>query len=224
MTDQQDQREATDGVKPQVENASSVTLAVDLFAAWRRVIGAVARAFARMATIMRSAARTWIAQWRLVLQYHASAAEAWSRDATTRETAAALGVRGFVFGMTLAGITMAATRDLWLPGVITVVSEVLWAGMRFIIIALLMPRGAIGRSRLYVAYLAGLLPYAIGATWFLRLLALGLSALLTYRGLLGAGVAKDDAKVTLGWSFGGQAGIIAGGWLLRALLAAVVGA
>lgn len=99
--------------------------------------------------------------------------------------------------------------------------EVLWASMRFIIIALLMPRGVISRSRLSVAFLAGLLPYALGITWLLRLIALGASASLTHRGLVGAGVSRDDTRVVIGWAFGGQAAVLATGWLVRAVVALV---
>ncbi len=97
----------------------------------------------------------------------------------------------------------------------------LWAGARFIIIAMLMPRGAITRTRLSIVFLSGLLPYAFGATWLLRMVALGGSALLTRRGLLGAGVSARDVRVTVGWSFGGQAAILVGGWLVRAVIALI---
>ncbi len=224
MTELQQPNEETEAAEPGVRSPILHALTASLFSAWHRAIETVARALHRAAGFVRAAARSWIAQWALARQYHAMAAEPWPPDTKARNTAAALGVRAFAFGLALAGITMAASRGLWLPGVITVISEALWAGMRFIIIALLMPRGAITRSRLYVAYLAGLLPYVFGATWLLRLAALALSAVLTYRGLLGAGVSKQDAKVTLGWSFGGQVGIITGGWLVRALIALVAGA
>ena len=209
-----------DGVDSEADPLPLRAVPTGLFAAWRRIVGSFAGLFPRIVRGARSAVQHWIGQWKRVRSYHLHAAEPWT-DATAveRETAAAVGTRAFLFGLAAAGILAATSRGLPGPAVVTVAAEVLWAGVRFIIIAMLMPRGVIGRARLSVAFLAGLLPYALGATWLLRMIALAGSAALTHRGLLGAGVAEGDARITIGWSFGGQAAILVGGWLLRAVIA-----
>lgn len=193
-----------------------------LFTAWRRTIGAVASWPSRLSRFAASALRAWLSHWSDALVYHRQAAEAWTSAGTDqRRAAAALGLRAFIFGMIALAIVTASTGTGWGPGLVAAASEVLWAAMRFIIMALVMPRGVIGRARLSSAFLAGLLPYALGVTWLLRLGALGASAMLTHRGLVGAGVPRRDARLAIGWSFGGQAAVLAGGWLIRAIIALV---
>lgn len=192
------------------------------FAVWRRAIGAAVGIPARVGRSMSRVARSWWSQWRGALEYHRNAAAPWeTAESASREAAAALGARGFMFGMIALAIVTASARNVWGPGVVAAGGEILWAGVRFIIIALLMPRGAIGRSRLSVAFLAGLFPYAIGVTWLLRLVALGASAVLTLRGMRGAGVSESDSRVAVGWAFGGQAAVLAAGWIVRAIVALV---
>lgn len=193
-----------------------------LFATWRRAIATVASWPLRLGRRAASLVRSWTSQWRSALQYHREAGSPWeAAGSKNRGAAAALGLRAFVFGLIALAILTASTRNSWGPGVVAAAGEVLWASMRFIIIALLMPRGVISRSRLSVAFLAGLLPYALGITWLLRLIALGASASLTHRGLVGAGVSRDDTRVVIGWAFGGQAAVLATGWLVRAVVALV---
>jgi hypothetical protein len=212
-------REDTDE-RPLPASAPLRSLPSGLFAAWRRVIASIASVFPRLGRSAHAAAITWVAQWKRTGDYHRHSPEPWTDDGRlARQAAAALGVRAFVFGMVVAAIATAASRGLWGPAVATAGSEVLWASMRFIIVALLMPAGTIDRSRLSIAYLAGLLPYAFGATWLLRLLALGFSGLLTARGLLGAGVPRRHVRTVIGWSFGGQAAVIGGELVLRAIVA-----
>lgn len=217
-----DEPHATDGVEPETDSSPLHVVPTGLFAAWRRMVSSIAGVVPRVVNDARSAGRTWIGQWRRVREYHLHAFEPWTvATVADRETAAAVGTRAFIFGVVVAGIVTATSSGLLGPAVVTTGTEVLWAGARFIIIAMLMPRGAITRSRLSIAFLAGLLPYAFGATWLLRMVALGGSALLTRRGLLGAGVSARDVRVTVGWSFGGQAAILVGGWLVRAVIALV---
>lgn len=129
-----------------------------------------------------------------------------------------MGLRAFVFGLLLSGIGISTSTSRWLPIAVAVGSQVLWAGARFIIIALLMPWGAIDRPRLSTAYLAGLAPYALAATWVLQFAAIAVSAVLTQRRLVGAGVSQRDARTAIAWAFGGQAGVAAGIWVARALV------
>ncbi|MDO8848212.1 MAG: hypothetical protein Q7W51_07510 [Coriobacteriia bacterium] len=217
-----DEPHATDGVESDTDTPPLRAVPYGLFSAWRRMVNSIAGVVPRVVNGARSAVRTWIGQWRRVREYHRHASEPWTvATAADRETAAAVGTRAFLFGVVIAGIVTAQSSGLWGPAVVTTGTEVLWAGARFIIIAMLMPRGTITRTRLSIAFLAGLLPYAFGATWPLRMVALGGSALLTRRGLLGAGVSARDVRVTVGWSFGGQAAILVGGWLVRAVIALI---
>lgn len=193
---------------------------VGIVAVWHRALCAIVAFFTRVGGIILGASRSWLAQWPRVALYHRSPRAAWSAEGgRVRETAAAAGVRAFVFGVVVASVIEAAARNAVPAGVGVAVVEVLWAGARFIIVALLVPRGTIDRQRLSVAYLAGLLPYALGVTLPLRIAALFASAVLTHRGLLAGGMARSDASRAVAWSFGGQAAAVAAGWLARALLA-----
>lgn len=195
-------------------------MGVAIVAVWHRTLSAIVSFLTRVAVIVLRATRAWAAQWPRVAQYHGDPSTAWSAEGErVRETAAAAGVRAFVFGVVVASVIEAASRNAVAAGVGVAVVEVLWAGARFIIIALLVPRGTIDRQRLSVAYLAGLLPYALGVTLPLRIAALFASAVLTHRGLLAGGMARSDASRAVAWSFGGQAAAVAAGWLARALLA-----
>jgi len=216
-------RATTDSGRSPKSAASLLTVPARLFGAWRRAVGGIALLLVRVARLAKTVGREWAAQWSRTRVYHATSTLPWPPDADVRETAAAVGARAFVFGLVAMAIVTASSRGLWLPGAITVMSEVLWAAARFIIIALLMRGGAISRARLSIAFLAGLLPYALGVTWVLRLGALVASGVLTWRGLQGAGVDSRDARIAVGWSFGGQASVIASGWLVRAVLALLAG-
>lgn len=208
------------------ESVAAVSAAPSgVFATWHRLVASVAAAAARSGRMVAAAARSWVAQWSQVRTYHANPAFALEADVDTgRKTAAAVGARAFAFGIVIAGILASLPTGLPVPGVLTVAGEVLWAAARFVILALVLPRGAIDRARFSVVFLAGLLPYAIGFTTILRIASLALSAVLTRRGLLGAGVAPRATNVAIGWSFGGQAGVIALGWLARFALTLVAGA
>lgn len=196
-----------------------------VFAMWHRLVASMMAATARSGRMVASVARSWTAQWSRVRTYHADPALAFDADLDAdRKTAAAAGIGAFAFGVLIAGILASLPTGLPVPGLLTVASETLWAVARFVILALLVPRGAIDRARLSVAFLAGLLPYAIGATAALRIASLALSAVLTRRGLLGAGVNPRATNVAIGWSFGGQIGVLALGWLARFALALVAGA
>ncbi len=69
------------------------------------------------------------------------------------------------------------------------------------------------------AWSVSLLPYLLGATEELRIVALGASALLCLGALKGAGLRSADARTMVGWAFGGQAGVLTFGWLISGGLA-----
>ncbi len=209
---------------PRVNDQEVRSLPAGLLVAWRRIMSGAASAMTRGAARVPSSARSWAHQWRLVRAYHADSASPWApADDDTRRVAAAVGVRAFIVGLIVTGIGIAASTSLWLSIAVGVGSQVLWASARFIILALLMPRGTVDRTRLSTAYLAGLLPSVFAATWLLRLAALAVSAALTKRGLVGAGVPERDARIAIAWAFGGQVAIVAVGWAARALIVLVLG-
>jgi hypothetical protein len=124
----------------------------------------------------------------------------------------------------LAGLLLSAAFTSTVGGapgeaLAPVLVEIVWALGRFAVIALLVPAHELPRPRLAAAYLAGLLPYVFGATAWLRIVALVASALLTFRGLTGAGLGGRRARTAVLWAFGGQAGVLAFGWIVRAALA-----
>jgi hypothetical protein len=200
------------------------TILSGIFPAWHRLVNYVAGLSARTGAAASSAGKTWVGQWSLAVAYHKDPVTAWSSaDARSRTTAAALGIRAFAFGIIATAVIGAAAKGAWTSGLLMLVTELLWAAARFIIIALLMPKGTITRARLSVAFLAGLMPYVFGVTAPLRIVSLLLSALMTYRGLAAAGVHTRDVGVAIGWSFGGQAGFVAATWLARAALVLAAG-
>lgn len=191
-----------------------------LFALWRGLLTGLAATARRFASLAARVARAWALQWAGLARYHRDSTLPWNADGhADRSAAAAIGVRCFAFGLTLAALYAAGLRSSLLAAVAVVAEQLLWASARFIIIALVSPRKAIDRTSLSIVYLAGLLPYVMGATPTLRMLALAGSALLTYRGLQGAGLRVAEARSAIAWSFGGQAAVAAFGWILRALVA-----
>lgn len=206
---------------PVQESAESVgAVWTGLFSIWRRLLTALASAARRSALLVRRAAHAWMMQWVGFFRYHRDAALPWSPEGhRDRQRAAAIGVRALVFGVTLAALSAAGLRDSWLAAAAVSGEQLLWASARFIIIALVSPRGALDRPRLTTAFMAGLVPYAAGVTPTLRILALAGSAILTYRGLQGAGLRPGEARTAIVWSFGGQAAVAGLGWVLRALVA-----
>lgn len=217
----------TDGSEPGPRPAREIAGAVrevggGLFGVWRGSLGILVRTFLWARGALVAAIRCWVLQLKRTWQYHTDPPAAWLPDAArTRETAAAVGVRAFFIGIIGASVLVVAGKHFVLSGVILGATEILWAGARFIIIALLMPRGAIDRPRLSIVFLAGMLPYLVGVTAATRLVSLLASAYLTQRGLVAAGVDATDANRSVGWSFGGQLGVLASGWLLRAIVALV---
>lgn len=192
--------------------------------AWHRAVSSSVTLFLTCTRALARAARNWVSRWKSVLVFAGKPANAWSSENERElEVSAAAGVRAFALGLVLAGWWVASARNAWIAGVTLIAGEVLWASARFIIIAWLMPRGAIDRRGLSIAYCAGLLPYVAGITAPLRVASLFASAYLTWSALNGAGVRRGDANRAIAWSFGGQAGVVVAGWLGRALLALLLG-
>lgn len=193
-----------------------------LFATWRRLLAVLAETSRRVFAAVKASARAWLVRWEHAWEYQRQPADAFgAADGRVAEDASAIGLSAFLIGVVIAAWLIAASRHALVSAVAVIALEMLWAGARFILIAMLMPRGVIDRRTLTIAFLAGLTPYLVGATAGLRLLALTASALLTWRGLRGAGVSLPDTRRAIGWSFGGQLGVAAVGWLLRAAVALI---
>lgn len=188
-----------------------------IFGMWRRALAFALRTASITSRGVRAGARRWWAQWPAALLFLRDPAAADPAGVPAR-TAAAIGMRGFAFGVIVAGVVASVGSSMWVAGAFTTLTEVLWAGARLAILALLLPARAAGRGRLATAFASGLLPYALGATPLLRLAALGISAWLTYRALAPA-AAPRDARTAVVWAFGGQTGAMALGWLGRAAMA-----
>lgn len=198
-------------------------LASTLFRMWRRLLTAIACGCTRAWVHVRDAAARWAAGWLPVRAYLADPVAAWSGDSPARlMPAVAFGLRAFAAGLLIsAGVALGTGVRLPAAGLV-ILTELLWVAARLAIIVLLTPTG-LPRSRALAAFAAGLAPYAFGITPLLRLGSLGLSAVLTARGLRGAGAAAGTVRLATGWAFGGQAAIMAGGVALRGLLAAIGG-
>lgn len=215
-------REKTPGKIAARTVAALTALGTGVFAVWQKSLSVVADWSARAARALRAYARAWTAQWSMAVKFHADPA---MRDEAgkMREAAAAIGVRAFVFGL-IAGAAFAVSKNnSYASGFAVVAGEVLWAAARFIIIGALLPRDVTDRTQLSAAFLAGLLPYALGFTPALRTVALAISALLTYRGMTGGGIHKSEARLATGWAFGGQAGVVLAGWLVRIAVTLLAG-
>ncbi|MBN1192446.1 MAG: hypothetical protein JXA36_01955 [Coriobacteriia bacterium] len=200
------------------------TVARGLLPTLRRVIGSAAVFLSRFPRALAVAWKSWMGQWTLSLTYHADPAASWSAEGGRRaDAAAAVGASFFLSGLMIAGLLATTTRGMLTSGLALIATEILWAAARFAIIIMLVPRTATPRARLLRVFLAGLAPYAFGATTLLRIASLVLSAILTSRGLIGVGVQVRDVRSAICWSFGGQACFVAASWLARGGLVLLVG-
>lgn len=195
----------------------------ELFRAWRRLLSVPARMLQRVRVSLRRRCARWSDGMRLVWHYFTDTGAAWDSEASERVTApASFGLRAFVAGILIStGILLGAGSPLSTAG-LTALVELLWAAARVTIILLVLPRD-LRRSRALLACAAGLAPYAIGVTPALRLLSLGLSAVVTMRGLQAAGASSGSARASVGWAFGGQAAIVVAGLASRGLIATLGG-
>jgi hypothetical protein len=91
-----------------------------------------------------------------------------------------------------------------------------WALARLFVMRL-TARGALGRdlTRVNDAWGPALLPFALAVVDPLPLIALGVSAFLTLRGLAGMGVDRREARRVVAIAFGGQLAAEVVAWLAR---------
>lgn len=188
----------------------------------KRQLSRVRSSASTLATNLVRWGRTRIDAMRATRRYLLDPTSAWSGHDLRAVTAASLlGPRALLAGALLAGAYALSTggsmRDALAPGAV----ETLWAFGRVAILVLVIPVSGLPRGRLIAAYAAGLTPYLFGITTSLRLIALAASALITLAGLVGAGLPVNGARRAIGVAFGGQAGVVVFGWLVRAAIAAL---
>lgn len=190
-----------------------------LFHTWRRLLTAALRAIRRQWTRAGLAFRRQADEWRTVREYLTDTAAVWADDSLARlAPAAAFGLRAFAAGLIIsAGIALGAGSRAPAVGLVVLI-ELLWAAARLAIVLLVLPADA-PRPRTLLAFAAGLAPFAVGVTPFLRLVSLVLSGVLTARGLRGAGAATGHVRTAIGWAFGGQVLVVVGGGLIRSVVA-----
>lgn len=90
----------------------------------------------------------------------------------------------------------------------------MWAGARGLIMRL-AARAETTRAVLPAAAVPALAPFAFAAVPALDLLAAVISWRLTYAGLRGLGIAREEAHRTTAWAFGGQIAATGLAWLAR---------
>lgn len=145
-----------------------------------------------------------------------------SLDATSVDRIAALGVRALLFGSLLRiAVGWLTSRMVGVSGAQTI-GMLAWAAVRLAILVVLAPAGRVERVRAYAAWAVSLVPFALGATEGLRFLALAASAWLCLDALQSLGESRRTARTMVLWSFGGQAGVVALGWLVRGGVAAMI--
>ncbi|TDB37004.1 MAG: hypothetical protein D9V44_10925 [Actinobacteria bacterium] len=200
-----------------VRNAEEVTDSVGwIFDGWRRFLARTGRVLAvrTRLTRMQSASR-------YVVTYLRRPAALGDLDVTAIDSVAAFGVRTLIIG-SFAGIVVGwLTMGAFGIAVSRAAGTLAWAAARLAILLALSPRGRENHLRAYAAWACSLVPFIFGVTEGLRLLALAASAWLCLEGLLALDVHKRTARSMVLWSFGGQASVIALGWLLRGGIAAI---
>ena len=195
-----------------------------LFTIWQALLTRVVRWTAGVVALLGTLARRTARKSALVSAYVTQPTEAWSdTDDTVRSAAAAFGVTSLIAGLMMSGALAANTGESAVGIALIVLTEILWATVRYVILALLSPVRSVSRAKLVTAYLAGLIPYAIGLTPALRVVSLAWSAILTERGLRGAGVPDRVRRTGVSWSFGGQAVAMLAGVLGRGALVVLLG-
>ncbi|MDO8949561.1 MAG: hypothetical protein Q8S43_10305 [Actinomycetota bacterium] len=189
-----------------------------LFTGWRRAVtrsAAVLRPRERIASIRRT-----LVDASMVI---ARPATFGLLDATRGDRVAALGFRAFLLGS--AGTIALGWTTAGSPGVAvaSALTSALWAGARLAILVALAPRGNRARMITVAVWCVSLLPYLIGLTEGLRLVALAGSAFICLGALSGAGLQARIVRTMTAWAFGGQVGVLLLGWLLRGGLAVLAG-
>lgn len=185
-----------------------------LFDGWRRLVS-------RVASLIRPRERFAAARSVCVGAYTllANPASFGSLDASRADKLVTLGLRAFVLGSAASIVIGMTTSGGPGPSIASVVNGALWAAARLAILLALAPRDRRSRMLTAAVWSASLLPYLLGVTDGLRWVALGSSAFVCYGALLGAGLRRETVRTMTAWAFGGQAGVLAAGWLLRGALA-----
>lgn len=187
-----------------------------LFSGWRRV---VSRAWAAAAPADRLRLMTeTIADTARFLREPATLAGLAPHSA---DRVASLGVRSLLLGMTAtAALGWAVSGSPGVP-LASAFGMLAWAAARLaILMALATPRSG-SRVLVFSAWACSLLPFAVGATDLLRMIALAVSAWLCLGALRALDEPESSARTMVAWAFGGQAAVITAGWLLRGGIAAV---
>jgi hypothetical protein len=198
-------------------------VALSFFIAWRRALSSGYRRVRAVALWIAGRVAGWAGQWGRVIRYFTTPASERIHEDADASRAAAFGVRAFAFGLLASGSITIATGGTSRAAVATLAVELAWAAGRFAICAALVPVTTLPRSRLALAYLTGLVPFALGLTAPLRIAALAASALLTAREFHAAGPDAGTVRTAVGWAFGGQALVVVFGFVLRGGLAALTG-
>jgi len=142
-----------------------------------------------------------------------------SLDATRADRLAALGLRALVVGSILGVVIGRSGARFTGPAIAAAATGLLWAVARLAILLALAPRDRRQRTLTVAVWGFSLLPYLIGVTDGLRLVALAVSAFICFGALRGAGLKHPTVRRMTLWAFGGQVGISAVGWLLLGGLA-----
>jgi len=138
-----------------------------------------------------------------------------SLDGARADRLAALGLRALVFGTTAGAVLGWMTSGIPGPAIASAVNNVLWAAARLSILLVLAPRDRRYRPLTIAVWSVSLLPYLIGVTDGLRLVALAGSWIVCHEALGSSGVRRVTARTMTLWAFGGQIGVSVAGWLLR---------
>ncbi len=142
-------------------------------------------------------------------------------DPAAIDRVASLGVRALLLGATASFFTGWITDGALGLSVARSAGALAWAGVRLAILITLVAGDRRSSLRVYAAWAVSLVPFVFGATEGLRFLALGASAWLCLGALEGLGIRPQRSRTAVVWAFGGQAGVVAIGWLLRGGIAAI---
>ncbi len=165
-----------------------------LFESWRRLLTRTLRA---SSNALRSAAR------RL-------RPTVWPSDPLGRERVAArVGPVAFGIGLVMTVVVTVSQGEPLRSGLARAVTMTLWALARLAILVALSDRDPRARQTAQAAWSISLVPFAMGATPALRVLALAAGATLAHVALRSRGVPSSRATGMVLWAFGGQLAVTA---------------
>lgn len=182
--------------------------------AWRRTVTATARGLAparRWASVKTTA--------RDAITFYRSPSSFGGLSAPAADRVASLGVRFFLLGLGIAvGVGLWRTGT-WRPSAGGALTAAVWALARLGVLLWLGPSDKRMRRVVVAIWAASLAPFALGATEGLRYVALAASAVLWFGAARSVDIPEVDARTMVAWGFGGQAAVMLGSVVLRALLA-----